>query len=268
LEPVKNLKILLVEDTPINQKVILNQLKVLGYAADCVENGQEALDCLEQQQYDLVLMDCLMPVLDGYKTTKALRDREGSSRHTPIIAMTANAMKGDREKCLAAGMDDYISKPVDIDQLAAMLSHWGETIGGVQEVVLPPIQPPTVPSKSAPSVPLNEAPIDLARLHEISRGDEEFELELLETFMEDAVVYFEDIKRYIETQDWVALSRRAHQLKGGSATVAVLSMPNIARQIESQANQQCRDGLEELVAELEIIFTRLHRFIATLKEEA
>ncbi len=266
-EPVKNLKILLVEDTPINQKVILNQLKVLGYAADCVENGQEALDCLAQQGYDLVLMDCLMPVLDGYKTTQALRDREGSSRHTPIIAMTANAMKGDREKCLEAGMDDYISKPVDIAQLATLLHHWGETISSIKETLSPPAQPPIVPCQSAISDPRDEAPIDLDRLHEISRGDEEFELELLETFMEDAVVYFEDIKRYIDTQDWVALSRRAHQLKGGSATVAVLSMPNIARQLESQANQECADGLEELVAELEIIFTRLHHFIVTLKEE-
>lgn len=266
--PVKNLKILLVEDTPINQKVILNQLKVLGYAADCVENGQEALDCLAEQDYDIVLMDCLMPVLDGYKTTQALRDREGSSRHTPIIAMTANAMKGDREKCLETGMDDYISKPVDIDQLAAILRHWGETISGIS-AVSPPLPPPPISTpESATSIGLDEAPIDRDRLHEISRGDQEFELELLETFMEDAVVYFEDIKRYIEIQDWFALSRRAHQLKGGSATVAVLSMPNIARQIESQANQECADGLEELVAELEIIFTRLQRFITTLKEEA
>ncbi|MCT7962152.1 PAS domain S-box protein [Laspinema sp. D1] len=267
-EPVKNLKILLVEDTPINQKVILNQLKVLGYAADCVENGQEALDCLAEQDYDIVLMDCLMPVLDGYKTTKALRDREGSSRHTPIIAMTANAMKGDREKCLDAGMDDYLSKPVDIDELAALLRHWGETISGVPQTLSPPNQQPTLLDQFTPFVPLDEAPIDLDRLHEISRGDEEFELELLETFMEDAVVYFEDIKHYIQTQDWVALGRRAHQLKGGSATVAVLSMPNIAREIESQANQECPEGLEELVAELEIIFTRLHSFISILKEEA
>ncbi|MCT7991281.1 PAS domain S-box protein [Laspinema olomoucense] len=267
IEPVKNLKILLVEDTPINQKVILNQLKVLGYAADCVENGQEALDCLEKQHYDLVLMDCLMPVLDGYKTTKALRDREGSSRHIPIIAMTANAMKGDREKCLEAGMDDYISKPVDLDQLAAILHHWGEIIGGVQEALPPPPEPPILPCKSASSDSLEEAPIDLDRLHEISRGDEEFELELLETFMEDAVVYLEDIKIFVKTQNWVELSRRAHQLKGGSATVAVLSMPNIARQIESQAHQQCRDGLEELVAELESILNCIQRFIETLKEQ-
>ncbi|HEY9838306.1 MAG TPA: response regulator, partial [Vampirovibrionales bacterium] len=141
IEPVKKLKILLVEDTPINQKVILNQIKVLGYAADCVENGQEALDCLAEQHYDLVLMDCLMPVLDGYKTTKALRDREGSSRHTPVIAMTANAMKGDREKCLESGMDDYISKPVDLDELATILRNWGETISSVPDVIPPPPSP-------------------------------------------------------------------------------------------------------------------------------
>ncbi len=266
-EPVKNLKILLVEDTPINQKVILNQLKVLGYAADCVGNGQQALDCLAQQQYDLVLMDCLMPVLDGYKTTKALRDREGNGRSTIIIAMTANAMKGEREKCLAAGMDDYISKPVDLDNLAAILHQWGETITGIQGRASSPAEPlPPSPEFQTP-YSLEEAPIDLKRLHEISRGDEEFELELLETFMEDAVVYLDDIKRSIAVQDWSALSRRAHQLKGGSATVAILSMPNIARKIENLAHQQSREGMDDLVKELDRILDRLQGFIETLKRQ-
>ena len=119
-----DLKILLVEDTPINQKVVLNQLEVLGYQADCVENGQQCLDIIDRENYDIVLMDCQMPVLDGYQATKTLRQRETGDRHTVVIGLTAYAMKGDREKCLAAGMDHYLSKPVRLEDLHAVLLQY------------------------------------------------------------------------------------------------------------------------------------------------
>ncbi len=154
---LESLKILVVEDTRINQKVIQQQLKRLGCTADCVNNGQEALYQLDAADYDLILMDCQMPVLDGYAATKMIREREqqaqaamrsrmerdalsgstsnlpsshhGSGRSYPksrivVIGLTAYAMKGDREKCLAAGMDDYLSKPVSINDLSAMLRKW------------------------------------------------------------------------------------------------------------------------------------------------
>ncbi len=154
---LESLKILVVEDTRINQKVIQQQLKRLGCTADCVNNGQEALNQLDAADYDLILMDCQMPVLDGYAATEMIREREqqaqaamrsrmerdalsgstsnlppsnhGSGRSHPksrivVIGLTAYAMKGDREKCLAAGMDDYLSKPVSINDLSAMLRKW------------------------------------------------------------------------------------------------------------------------------------------------
>lgn len=158
-ENLASLKILVVEDTRVNQKVIQQQLKRLGCHADCVNNGQEALDQLELMDYDLILMDCQMPVLDGYAATQIIREREQQSAkktlsslspsdqssqegdffpspgdivpksktpksRTIIIGLTAYAMKGDREKCLAAGMDDYLSKPVSINDLSAMLQKW------------------------------------------------------------------------------------------------------------------------------------------------
>jgi two-component system CheB/CheR fusion protein len=99
-------------------------LETLGYQPDGVTNGREALDRLAQEDYDIVLMDCQMPEIDGYETTQQIRQREENGRHTIIIGLTAHAMKGDRQKCLDAGMDDYLSKPIDLDYLGEMLENW------------------------------------------------------------------------------------------------------------------------------------------------
>ena len=122
--PRRSFRILLVEDNPVNQMVASRQLELIGYQADTADDGLQALAALEAQDYDLVLMDCQMPELDGYEATRRIRRRESDKKHTPIVAMTAHAVKGDREKCLAAGMDDYLAKPFRESDLEAMLDRW------------------------------------------------------------------------------------------------------------------------------------------------
>ena len=119
-------RILLAEDNPVNQKVALAMLKKLGCQTDVVANGLEAVRALENASYDLVLMDCQMPEMDGFEATRAVRQKESaaSSPSIPLIAMTASAMQADREKCLLAGMSDFIAKPVQSEELAEMLARW------------------------------------------------------------------------------------------------------------------------------------------------
>jgi PAS domain S-box-containing protein len=124
--PKSTSQILLAEDNPTNQKVAVKLLEKLGYSVQVAANGQEVLQQLEEKPYDLILMDCQMPLLDGYETTQEIRRRQGDRSHTIIIAMTANAMKEDRDKCIAAGMDDYVSKPISKDQIQAVLQQWGK----------------------------------------------------------------------------------------------------------------------------------------------
>jgi CheY-like chemotaxis protein len=117
-------RVLVAEDNPVNQRVAARMLERLGIGVDIASDGQEAVHCFGRESYDAILMDCQMPGIDGFEATARIRLREGSAHHTPIIAMTASAMQGDRERCLAAGMDDYLSKPVTLDSLRAVLDRW------------------------------------------------------------------------------------------------------------------------------------------------
>lgn len=254
----KDLKVLLVEDTRINQKVVLNQLRILEYQADCVNNGQEALEKLTAtHDYDLVLMDCQMPVLDGYEATRLLRQKERGQSHTIVVGLTANAMEGDREKCLAAGMDDYLPKPVSLEELSAILEKWRFDFAHRKSssVMSEEAQPGVVAS--------DESIIDSDRLQAITGGDRTLELELLQIFVEDLEVYLAEAKQALAETDAMVIAKKAHQIKGSTLNMGVNFMPAIAEQLQHQAKANNWRMAAELLTELEQMLKQVEDFMAS-----
>jgi PAS domain S-box-containing protein len=256
----KSLKILIVEDTPINLKLVQHQIRLLGHQWDAVENGKAALEKLTQHQYDIVLMDCQMPVMDGYEATKALRKLEGEDRHTVVIGMTAYAMQGDREKCLAAGMDDYLSKPVMVKDLKVTLQRWSSTVKGNLNVARSSFQEETSKEPIALIPDLSADLVDWFHLQEIAGGDASFQLEMVQEFVKNAEIFLAEAKQALAAKDCLTLANKAHQIKGGSASVAVRSMSEIAAKLEQQAKSTKLEGADELITELERILEQLKPF--------
>ena len=251
-------RILLAEDNLVNQKVALKMLESLGYKADIAANGQEVLQLLEKIPYDLILMDCQMPILDGLDTTKEIHRWQESSfanRRRPIvIAMTANAMKEDRQMCLDAGMDDYLSKPVLRAKLAEVLEHWASIILTKQEII-------TSEQAATTEVGLLDLAIDWEHLHQLSENNAEFELELLQIFVEDIQPRLEIVKAAIYQSDFEQICRQSHHLKGASANVGVTVMHQAAEQLEQLAQKSERRGTIELVSKLEEFTNRIQAFL-------
>jgi CheY-like chemotaxis protein len=240
------LKILLVEDNVVNQKVTLNQLKHLGYTADVAANGQEAIDMLNQIPYNLVLMDCQMPIVDGYEATRLIRSQQ-CSRRSVIIALTANAMLEDRDLCLASGMDDYLSKPISKEKLSEKLTYWGELLE--QQVM---------------KQTMNLA-IDWEHLHQISDHNQAFEFELLQIFSEDSQVHLKTAKIALESQDAIELSHAAHHIKGSSANVGLYEMKSVASMLEEQALKNDLTQASTLIVQLLEMLETLNQFLANQK---
>ncbi|XZF63054.1 MAG: response regulator [Gloeotrichia echinulata DVL01] len=254
------LKLLIAEDNLVNQKVLLKQIHNLGYDADAVANGQEVLELLDKIPYDLILMDCQMPILDGLETTKEIRRRTASSfassQQPVVIAITANAMKEDQQSCLEAGMDDYLSKPVAKDKLAALLEHWSQIIHTPELIT---ISSPTV---STTDSNLLELPLNWEHLHQLSENNQEFELELLAIFVEDSKSHVEATKAAIASYDFDKLGREAHHIKGSSGNIGATTMQQAGEKLERLSRQQQLVGTSDLVAELEAFINRIQVFLS------
>lgn len=228
-------RLLLAEDNPVNQRVAVLLLNKLGYAADVAGNGAEAVAAVAGGDYALVLMDCQMPEMDGFEATAAIRRAEaGTLRHQPIIAMTANALQGDREKCLAAGMDDYLSKPIDAGRLQALLALW----------LTAPLPPPRAADNSgAPA-------IDMERLTNLLGDDRAVIVELLMVFRESLLRQREHLKRGVRDRGH-NLKNLAHELKGTASNVGAGGLATLAGQLEAAAAGGDWALVEELAAAIE-----------------
>jgi CheY-like chemotaxis protein/HPt (histidine-containing phosphotransfer) domain-containing protein len=226
------LRLLLAEDSPINQRLAVTVLEKRGHAVTVANNGREALAALGigdpaaggpdgTRRFDVVLMDVQMPEMDGFEATARIREHErGTGGHIPIIAMTAYAMKGDRERCLAAGMDRYISKPI---QAAQLLQALAEVLPGAAPAAAAP----------APAAPPVEMLLDPETALERAGGDEALLAELAELFRAEAPERLAEIRAAITRQDAVALARAAHTLKGAAAVFGAAGAVEAARELEA-----------------------------------
>ena len=218
----RSVRILLAEDNTVNQKVAMKMIEKLGHQVDCVANGREAVDALQSAPYDVVLMDCHMPEMDGYAATGAIRDWEGEERHTPIIAMTANAMKGDDKKCLDAGMDAYLAKPVRPHELADMLARYTERETPAHDVAAP--------------VPATDAAV-FDRDGLLERVDDDTELldELVSLYLEEMPRHLDALRAALDAGDGDTAKRCAHTIKGSSDNMGAVAVRDVALAMETAA---------------------------------
>lgn len=243
--------ILLVEDHEVNRKVAMLALNKIGVKVSVAENGREAVDMVISHRYDMVLMDCQMPVMDGFEATKTIRNRErlDGIRHLPIVAMTANAMPGSREQCLAAGMDDYLPKPFSVQHLENMVRKWiGPTpkILGVAEAVVPP-QPNTQESTSETA----EVLIDASILREIEMADAGMAAVVMESFRKNLEQDLGKILQHVRQKDFQMIGRSAHKIKGSSDSIGAQELQRIARELEAAASAKDAARIQQLADTLD-----------------
>ncbi len=241
-------RILLAEDNPVNQAVALAMLTKLGYHADLVSSGVEALEALRQADYDLVLMDCGLPEMDGYEATRRIRDGGAGTRNPliPIIAITADAMSGDRDKCLAAGMSDYVAKPVEVRELGDILGKW------LQSSSASPVNAPTdrIPAELEPVFSPREF---LARL----MGDQDLASKVVAAFLEDAPRQLRALQGMIEKGDAEGAQRQAHTLKGAAATLSAEALRALCAEAQKAAAANDLERASILLPRMQEQFERL-----------
>ncbi|HEX9985170.1 MAG TPA: response regulator [Thermoanaerobaculia bacterium] len=234
-----NARVLLVEDNAVNQKLGVRQVQRLGCHADTAANGVEAVEAVSRIDYDVVLMDCHMPEMDGFDATREIRRREAGRRHTPIIALTANALEGDRERCFEAGMDDYLSKPLlEADLMRALARFIGE-----------------------------ESPLDaevLKNLREVAGGEEGFLGELAQLFLQDSPSRIAALRDAVARHDAHALATAAHGFKSSSGNIGATRMQQLNAELEQLGRTGTTDGAAALVEQLMAEYARVEKALQEL----
>jgi PAS domain S-box-containing protein len=242
--------VLLVEDNAVNQKVAVRFLERMGCTVRVADNGVEAVRACEETTFDLILMDLQMPVMDGLTATLRIREREtGDGRpHAPIVALTANAMASQLERCMEAGMDAFLTKPLEVPRLHEILTKFGLRITAEE-------------TSAAPADATANVPVHLSRLNELTDGDPEFTRELVATFIASGEQALDEARLALAGLDRTGLSRIAHKLKGASANVHAEPLRHLSHTLESQASSLDQQRLGELVAQLATELERAKEFL-------
>ena len=240
-------QVLLVEDNAINQRVARRFLERLGCEVEVVGDGRQAVEACERNRYTFILMDMQMPVMDGLEATRRIRELEnGGARRTPIVALTANAMMGTLERCLEAGMDDYLTKPLDISRLQDVLDRFMGRADGEAT-------PLTGPSTAAAAVASNDDKAIRARLADVAGDDEEFIVELVNAFLSGGEETVQELRAAVELGDATAIGRAAHKLKGAAANLHVNVLATLSFDLETRAKSghkaDWRADMEKIAAE-------------------
>jgi CheY-like chemotaxis protein/HPt (histidine-containing phosphotransfer) domain-containing protein len=256
-------RILLAEDNEINQQVAVGMLEALGHRVDVVSDGAEAVAAVTNTDYDLVMMDCQMPKMDGFEATAAIRRMATSGKRIAIVAMTANAMQGDRERCLAAGMDDYLTKPVNRERLQEVMERW---LGDSLEPGLPPGDSDGAPLPAmAPTVSSDLVqPFNLRQLESIVGRDLALKRRYLELFENTTRPLLSRLSDAVTARDPDAVRRAAHELKGSCGSIGAVPMAELSAQLERLDIHEGWPAAEQLYRDLEIAFLKATAFVRTL----
>jgi CheY-like chemotaxis protein/HPt (histidine-containing phosphotransfer) domain-containing protein len=254
---MSSLRILLAEDNAMNQKVALGLLKRLGYGADVACNGLEALEALERQPYDVVLMDVQMPELDGLDASRRICEQWSPESRPHIIAMTANALPEDREACFSAGMNDYVAKPIRAEELAAALKR-----------ARPLRRRDTGPGGRVADSRPSEVSLDGEALQNLrDLGGVEFLSEVVDLFLADAPALITSLRTSLERRDTEELRRAAHTLKCNGATLGAMAFATLCRTVEQHAKDGRLEGVSALVDRIEHEYRTLQESLASLRSE-
>ncbi len=249
-------RVLLAEDNGVNQVVARNMLKALGCEHHIVPNGEEAMRALEAGGYDIVLMDCQMPVMDGYAATRAIREREArlGLPRLPVVALTANALVGDAEACLASGMDDHLAKPYTRKQLCSKLARWLPA-----DRVQAPAADDDAATDAADKTPVRDTILDQAALDNIRAVDEDGSVlaEVIQMYLDEVPQHLADLRAAWSRRDGAALGRSAHALKSASFNVGAKGVGELCKRLEKQGKSGALSDAEELVAAITALLDRV-----------
>jgi CheY-like chemotaxis protein len=244
------LRILLAEDNTVNQKLAVRLLKQMGYRTDVVGNGLEAIDALERQTYDVILMDVQMPEMDGLDASRQINKRWSRTERPWIVAMTANAMQGDREMCLAAGMDDYITKPIRVDELAGALQR-------------------TQPKRrNGGRGDMSDSVIDKSTIDNLrATTDAEFVAEMIDTFLEDSPQLMAEMRQALKDGNAEAFRRAAHSLKSNASSFGANELAAMAKQLEMMGKSADLNGADDLLDKLADQYAQVEKALRALQHE-